>query len=92
MVLASPGPLLIPPPSSSPPKPPFRSYSATTPPRYGTCSGKRASGGMSGDHDRCFSILVLGAFLTGVFNTNALPRIIFGADVWGESSIMTGVY
>ena len=27
------------------------------------------------DHDRCFSILVLGAFSTGVFNTNALPRI-----------------
>jgi hypothetical protein len=38
-----------------------------------------------------FSILVLGAFSTGVFNTNALPRINIGADVWGESSIMTGV-
>jgi len=36
--------------------------------------------------------LVLGAFSTGVFNTNALPRINIGADVWGESSIMTGVY
>jgi hypothetical protein len=36
---------------------------------------------MSGDHDRCFSILVLGAFLTGVFNTNALTRINIGADV-----------
>ncbi len=47
--------------------------------------------GMSEDHDRCFSILVLGAFSTGVFNTNALPRINIGADVWGESSIMTGV-
>ncbi len=46
---------------------------------------------MSKDHDRCFSILVLGAFSTGVFNTNALPRINIGADVWGESSIMTGV-
>ncbi len=46
---------------------------------------------MSGDHDRCFSILVLGAFSTGVFNTNALPRINIGTDVWGESSIMTGV-
>jgi len=46
----------------------------------------------SGDHDRCFSILVLGAFSTGVFNSNALPRINIGADVWGESSIMTGVY
>jgi len=34
----------------------------------------------------------LGAFLTGVFNTNALTRINIGADVWGESSIMTGVY
>jgi hypothetical protein len=47
---------------------------------------------MSGDHDRCFSILVLGAFSTGVFNTNALPRINIGNNVWGESSIMTGVY
>ncbi len=27
------------------------------------------------------SILVLGAFSTGVFNTNALPRINIGADV-----------
>ena len=53
---------------------------------------KRAAGGMSEDHDRCFSTLVLGAFSTGVFNTNALPRINIGADVWGESSIMTGVY
>ena len=49
-------------------------------------------GGLSEDHDRCFSTLVLGAFSTGVFNTNALPRINIGADVWGESSIMTGVY
>ncbi len=24
--------------------------------------------------------------------SNALPRIDIGADVWGESSIMTGVY
>jgi hypothetical protein len=31
--------------------------------------GKRAAGGMSEDHDRCFSILVLGAFSTGVFQT-----------------------
>jgi hypothetical protein len=41
------------------------------------------------------SILVLEAFSTSVFNTNALvalPRINIGADVWGESSIMTGVY
>jgi hypothetical protein len=50
-------------------------------------------------------VCVLGAFSTGVFNTNALPRINIGADVWGESSyllflqeqikgiiIMTGVY
>jgi hypothetical protein len=29
--------------------------------------GKIAAGGMSEDHDRCFSTLVLGAFLTGVF-------------------------
>jgi len=41
---------------------------------------------MSEDHDRCFSILVLGAFSTGVFNTNALSRINIGTDVWGESS------
>jgi hypothetical protein len=55
-------------------------------------SGNRAAGGMSGNHDRCFSILVLGMFSTGVFNTNALPHINIGSDVWGESSIMTGVY
>jgi hypothetical protein len=35
---------------------------------------------MCEDHDRCFSILVLGAFSTGVFNTNALPRINIGTD------------
>jgi len=29
--------------------------------------GKRGAGGMSKDHDRCFSMLVLGAFSTGVF-------------------------
>jgi hypothetical protein len=34
----------------------------------------------------------LGAFSTGVFNANELPRVNIGADVWGESSIMTGVY
>jgi hypothetical protein len=37
-------------------------------------------------------MLVLWAFSTDVFNTNALPHINIGADVWGESSIMTGVY
>jgi len=26
------------------------------------------------------------------FNANALPCITIGADVWGESGIMTGVY
>jgi hypothetical protein len=36
--------------------------------------------GSRGIFDRCFS------------NTNALPRINIGADVWGESNIMTGVY
>jgi hypothetical protein len=36
--------------------------------------------GSRGIFDRCFS------------NTNALPRINIGADVLGESSIMTGVY
>ena len=40
---------------------------------------EKAAGGMSGD--------VLWAFLTGVFNTIALPRINIGDDVWGESSI-----
>jgi hypothetical protein len=29
--------------------------------------GKRAAGGISEDNNRCFSILVLGAFSTGVF-------------------------
>jgi hypothetical protein len=36
--------------------------------------------GSRGFFGRCFS------------NTNALPRINIGADVWGESNIMTGVY
>ncbi len=36
---------------------------------------------VSEDHDRCFSTLVLGAFSTGVFNTNALPHIDIGTDV-----------
>ncbi len=31
--------------------------------------GKRDAGGISEDHDRCFSMLVLGAFSTGVFQT-----------------------
>jgi hypothetical protein len=31
--------------------------------------GKRAAGGMSEDYDKCFSMLVLGAFSTGVFQT-----------------------
>ena len=44
------------------------------------------------DHDRCFSILVLGAFLTGVFNINALTLININADVWVELSIMTVLY
>ena len=33
-----------------------------------------------------------GHFRQVFFNTNALPRINIGADVWVESSIMTGVY
>jgi hypothetical protein len=33
-----------------------------------------------------------GHFRQVFFNTNALPRINIGADVWGESRIMTGVY
>ena len=36
--------------------------------------------------------LSLEAFRQVFFNTNALPRITIGADVWGESDIMTGVY
>jgi hypothetical protein len=47
---------------------------------------------MSGDHDRCFSTLVLEAFRQVFFNANALPCITIGADVWGKSGIMTGVY
>ena len=53
---------------------------------------QRAVGWMSGDHDRCFLTLVLEAFRQVFFNTNALPRITIGADMWGESDIMTGVY
>ena len=52
---------------------------------------QRAVGWMSGDHDRCFLTLVLEAFRQVFFNTNALPCITIGADVWGESDIMTGV-
>ena len=33
-----------------------------------------------------------GYFRQVFFNTNELPRINIGADVWDESSIMTGVY
>ena len=33
-----------------------------------------------------------GYFPQVFFNTNALPRINIGADVWGESNIMTSVY
>jgi len=54
--------------------------------------GKRGTGGMSEDHDRCFSMLVPGAFLTGIFQHQCIPRINIDADVWGETSIMTGVY
>ena len=53
---------------------------------------QRAVGWMSGDHDRCFLTLVLEAFRQVFFNTNALPCITIGVDVWGKSGIMTGVY
>ncbi len=33
-----------------------------------------------------------GHFRQVFFNTNALPHINIGTDVWGESNIMTGVY
>ena len=52
---------------------------------------QRAVGWMSGDHDRCSLTLVLEAFRQVFFNTNALPCITIGADVWGESDIMTAV-
>ncbi len=77
MVLASPGPLLTPPPSSSPPKTPFRSYSDTTPPRYGNqtppspggCRSSRRGRGMGGQNgpqaDTDFHIQTL---------TKSLPR------------------
>ena len=59
--------------------------------RCGVEGTQRAVGWMSGDHDRCFLTLVLEAFRQVFFNTNALPCITIGADVWGESGIMTGV-
>ena len=34
--------------------------------------GKRAAGGMSEDNDRCFSMLVLGAFSIGVFQHHCM--------------------
>ena len=46
--------------------------------------GPRTTTGVS---QRLFS----GHFRQVFFNTNALPRINIGADVWGESGIMTGV-
>jgi len=48
--------------------------------------------GMSEDHDRCSQCWFSVHFRQVFFNTNALPRINISADVWGESSIMTGVY
>ena len=60
--------------------------------RCGVEGTQRAVGCMSGDHDRCFSTLVLEAFRQVFFNANALPCITIGADVWGKSGIMTGVY
>jgi hypothetical protein len=49
--------------------------------------GKISAGGMS-EGKKVFAEHFRQVF----FNTNALPRINIGADVWGESSIMTGVY
>ena len=43
-------------------------------------SGVFLNAGSRGIFHRCFS------------NTNALPRINIGANVWGELNIMTGVY
>ena len=60
--------------------------------RCGVEGTQRAVGWMYGDHDRCSLTLVLEAFRQVFFNTNALPRFAIGADVWGESDIMTGVY
>jgi hypothetical protein len=42
---------------------------------------------MTGVSERWFS----GHFRQVFFNTIVLPRINIGANVWGESSIMTGV-
>jgi hypothetical protein len=36
--------------------------------------------------------LFSGRFRQLFFNTNALPRMNIEANVWGDSSIMTGVY
>ena len=54
--------------------------------RCGVEGTQRAVGWMSGDHDRCFSTLVLEAFRQVFFDANALPCITIGADVWGECS------
>jgi hypothetical protein len=47
--------------------------------------GKRAAGGMSEDHDRCFSMLVLGAFSTGVFQTPMLYPALTLAPTYGAN-------
>jgi hypothetical protein len=47
---------------------------------WGGKSAKRAAGGMSEDHDRCFSTLVLGAFSTGVYQLGCPSTLHIG---WG---------
>ncbi len=39
----------------------------------------------------CAFVIITAVPLIKLFNTIALPRINIGADVWMESSIMTGV-
>jgi hypothetical protein len=53
---------------------------------------ERAAKWMSDYQDRFFLNASSRVISSGVFNTNVFPHIIIGADVWGESGIMTGVY
>jgi len=54
--------------------------------------GKRAAGGMSEDHDRCFSMLVLGAFSTGVFSTPMHYPALTLAPTCGASRASSQVF
>ena len=54
--------------------------------------GTNVAGGMSEDHDRCFSMLVLGAFSTGVFLTPMHYPALTLAPTCGASRASSQVF